>query len=137
MRPVCVPSRNSMPETVFQFAEALRRLLHAGGPEDFEALWVEEGLGDLGWDALGRAWRFDAGRWERALDEAEGLLLRVRVGLRVLGAPAEPAAVHVRTFREPELERLQHATAAALVAQRYGVAGFRPVVAAQAAAPAR
>jgi len=126
-----------MPETVFRFAEALRRLLHAGGPEAFEALWVEEGLGDLGWDALGRAWRFDAGRWERALDEADGLLLRLLDRLPVLAATAEPAAVHVRTFREPELERLQHATAAALVAQRYGVAGLRTVVADEAAPLAR
>ena len=126
-----------MPETVFQFAEALRRLLHAGGPEDFEALWVAEDLEDLGWDAVGRAWRFDAGRWERALDEADGLLLRLLDRLPVLAASAEPAAVHVRTFREPELERLQHATAAALVAQRYGVAGLRTVVADEVAPLAR
>lgn len=122
-----------MPETVFQFAAALRRLLHAGDPDEFEAVWVAEGLEQLGWDALGRAWRSDAGRWERALDEADGLLLRLLDRLPVLAAAPEPAAVHVRTFREPELERLQHATAAALVAQRYGVAGLRTVVADEAA----
>ena len=126
-----------MPETVFQFAEVLRRLLYAGDPQGFEAVWVAEGLEDLGWDALGRAWRADAGRWERALDEADGLLLRLLDRLPVLAASAEPAAVHVRTFREPELERLQHATAAALVAQRYGVAGLRTVVADEAAPLAR
>jgi len=126
-----------MPETVFQFAAALRRLLHAHGPEEFEAVWGAERLEDLGWDALGRAWRADAGRWERALDEADGLLLRLLDRLPVLAASAEPAAVHVRTFREPELERLQHATAAALVAQRFGVAGLRTVVADEAAPLAR
>ncbi|MBI4419770.1 MAG: hypothetical protein HY560_03020, partial [Gemmatimonadetes bacterium] len=63
-----------MPETVFQFAEALRRLLRAGDAEAFEAVWVAEQLEALGWDALGRAWRADAGRWERALDEVDGLL---------------------------------------------------------------
>ncbi|MBI2537434.1 MAG: hypothetical protein HYW06_10840 [Gemmatimonadetes bacterium] len=126
-----------MPESIFRFAEALRRLLHAADPEAFEALWVAEGLEDLGWDALGRAWRADAGGWERALDEADGLLLRLLDRLPVLAASAEPAAVHVRTFRDPELERLQHATAAALVAQRYGVAGLRTVVADEAAPLAR
>ncbi len=137
MRPRGVHYTSSMPETVFQFAEALRRLLHAGDPEEFEAFWVEERLEDLGWDALGRAWRADAGRWERALDEVDGLLLRLLDRLPVFAAPPEPAAVHVRTFREPELERLQHATAAALVAQRYGVAGLRTVVADEAAPLAR
>src|SRR3990172_701076 len=129
MRQHGVDSRTPMPETVFQFAEVLRRLLYAGDPQGFEAVWVAEGLEDLGWDALGRAWRADAGRWERALDEADGLLLRLLDRLPVLAASAEPASVHVRTFREPALERLQHATAAALVAQRYGVAGLRTVIA--------
>lgn len=126
-----------MPETVFQFAEALRRLLHADDPEEFEAVWAAERLDDLGWDALGRAWRADAGRWERALDDADGLLLRLLDRLPVLAASPESAAVHVRTFREPQLERLQHATAAALVAQRYSVAGLRTVVADEAAPLAR
>jgi len=118
-----------MPEIVYQFAEALRALLDAGNPEAFEATWVAERLDETGWEALLRAWRSDASRWERALDEVDGLLLRLLDRLPVLAAPAEPTAVHVRTFREPQLERLQHATAAALVAQRYGVAGLRTVVA--------
>ncbi len=126
-----------MPETVFQFAEALRRLLSAAGPEAFERVWAGERLDELGWDALSRAWRSDASRWERALDEVDGLLLRLLDRLPVLAAHAEPAAVHVRTFREPQLERLQHATAAALVAQRYGVAGLRTVVADEEAPLAR
>lgn len=126
-----------MPEAVFQFAEALRRLLRVADPEGFEAVWTAERLEDLGWEVLGRAWRASARRWERALDEADGLLLRLLDRLPVLAGSAEPAAVHVRTFREPALERLQHATAAALVAQRYGVAGLRTVVADEAAPLAR
>lgn len=126
-----------MPETVFQFAEALRQLLRAAAPDAFERMWAAERLDELGWDALSRAWRADAGRWERALDEVDGLLLRLLDRLPVLAAGPDAAAVHVRTFREPQLERLQHATAAALVAQRYGVAGLRTVVADEEAPLAR
>ncbi len=126
-----------MPETVFQFAEALRALLDARSPEAFEAAWVSGRVEEIGWEALLRAWRSDAGRWERALDEVDGLLLRLLDRLPVFAAAAEPTAVHVRTFRVPQLERLQHATAAALVAQRYGVAGLRTVVADEQAPLAR
>src|SRR3990172_3768261 len=101
MRQHGVDSRTPMPETVFQFAEVLRRLLYAGDPQGFEAVWVAEGLEDLGWDALGRAWRADAGRWERALDEADGLLLRLLDRLPVLAASAEPAARHLPTPPRP------------------------------------
>src|SRR3970040_464940 len=62
MRQHGVDSRTPMPETVFQFAEVLRRLLYAGDPQGFEAVWVSEGLEDLGWDALGRACGAGAGR---------------------------------------------------------------------------
>ena len=54
-----------------------------------------------------------------------------------MAASAAQAAVRVRTFRAPALERLQHATAAALVAQRYGVAGLRWGRADETAPPAR
>jgi hypothetical protein len=126
-----------MPETVFQFAEALRALLKARGPEEFDARWSAEQPEKLGWDALPRAWRADTGSWERALDESDGLLLRLLDRLPRLADSAAQAAVHVRTFRAPALERLQHATAAALVAQRYGVAGLRWVVADETAPLAR
>lgn len=126
-----------MPETVYQFAEALRGLLRAGNPQAFETAWAAEHLEEIGWDAVSRAWRSDVSRWEPALDEVDGLLLRLLDRVPGFAAPAEPSAVHVRTFREPELERLQHATAAALVAQRYGVAGLRTVVADEEAPLAR
>jgi hypothetical protein len=126
-----------MPETVFQFAEALRALLRARGPEEFDARWSAERPEELGWDALARAWRADATSWERGLHESDGLLLRLLDRMPQLAASAAEAAVHVRTFRAPALERLQHATAAALVAQRYGVAGLRWVVADETAPLAR
>jgi hypothetical protein len=127
----------TVPEAVFGFAEALRALLSARGPEEFEARWSGQGLEELGWDALGRAWRTDALRWERALDEVDGLLLHLLDRLPLLAASADPAAAHVRTFRQPQLERLQHAAAAALVAHRFGVAGLRTVVADEQAPLAR
>ena len=126
-----------MPETVYQFAEGLRGLLQARTPEVFETTWVAERLDEIGWEALLRAWQSDASRWERALDEVDGLLLRLLDRLPVFASQGEAPAVHVRTFREPELERLQHATAAALVAQRYGAAGLRTVVADEEAPLAR
>ncbi|UCF40050.1 MAG: hypothetical protein JSW43_09940 [Gemmatimonadota bacterium] len=122
-----------MPELVFGFAEALRRLLDARTPEELEESWSAEDVDALGWAALGPARRRDVRKWERALDEADGLLLRLLDRVPVLAAGAQPAAVHVRVFRLPELERLQHATAAALVAQRFGAAGLRAVVADQEA----
>jgi hypothetical protein len=126
-----------MPETVFQFAEALRALLKARGPEEFDARWSVEHPEELGWDALPRAWRADTGAWERALDESDGLLLRLLDRLPGLADAETQAAVRVRTCRAPALERLQHATAAALVAQRFGVAGLRWVVADESAPLAR
>jgi hypothetical protein len=127
----------TLPEPIFQFAEALRTLLEARGPDEFEARWNEGHIEELGWDAVARAWRADTPRWETALDECDGLLLRLLDRLPVLAGSSEPAAVHARTFRAPQLERLQHATAAALVAQRFGIAGLRTVVADEQAPLAR
>jgi hypothetical protein len=67
----------------------------------------------------------------------DGLLLRLLDRLPVLAAGADPQAVRVRTFFIPILERLQHATAATLVGQRYGVAGLRTVIADEQAPLAR
>lgn len=79
----------------------------------------------------------DSPAWERVLDEADGLLLRALDRIPVLVASPEPADVRARTFVIPALERLQHATAAALVAQRYRVAGLRTVIADEEAPLAR
>lgn len=126
-----------MPELVYRFVEALRGLLEARTARAFTTRWDELDVESLGWRALARARVREVSGWERALDEADGLLLRLLDRAPLLAARPEPPALTVRTFRVPALERLQHATAAALVAQRYGGAGLRAVVADQAAPIAR
>lgn len=117
-----------MPEPIFRFAEALRSLLSLPTPESFERRWDALAPEEVGWDALARAWRRDQWYWERALGEVDGLLLRLLARLPVLTSRRGNVSDRVRVFRGAELERLQHATAAALVAQRFGVAGLRTVV---------
>lgn len=101
--------------------------------------WDTKDAECLGWHALGDARRMsgDSSGWERVLDEVDGLLLRLLDRLPVIVASSESADVRVRTFLLPALERLQHASAAALVARRYGVAGLRTVIADQEAPLAR
>jgi hypothetical protein len=117
-----------MPELVFRFAEALRALLAARDPRSLEGRWSDLDICELGWTALGQARREQIAAWEPALDEIDGLLLRLLDRLPVLAAGRDPDATHFRTFRLPELERLQHASAAALVVQRFGIAGLRTVL---------
>ena len=102
-------------------------------------IWDNSGLQSLGWLVLSEARRVSnhSPAWERVLDEADGLLLRLLDRLPVLVASSDSADVRARTFLVPALERLQHATAAALVARRYGVAGLRTVIADQEAPLAR
>lgn len=126
-----------MPEAVFQLADSLRQLLGTKTPEQFERLWSSWAVDSSGWEALGVARRRDAANCERALDEVDGLLLRLLDRLPLLAAGPDASSVRIRTFRVPALERLQHATAAALVAHRYGVAGLRTVIADQDAPLAR
>jgi hypothetical protein len=117
-----------MPEPIFRFAEALRRLLSQRTPTALDLEWERVQLERVGWDALERAWRRDRDHWEAALDEVDGLLLRLLDRLPVVSSGFSAAALHLRTFRAPAAERLQHAAAAALVAQRFGAAGLRTVV---------
>lgn len=126
-----------MPEAIFRFAEGLRRLLEARSARELERHWSGSEIEETGWEALSRARRLDAAHWECVLDEVDGLLLCLLDRLPVLSGESDPAAARVRTFREPALERLQHGTAAALVAQRYGVAGLRTVLADEEAPLAR
>src|SRR6266849_10775393 len=65
----------------------------------------------------------DADALEPALAEVDRRLLAVLERSRALLDP------HIVTFRVPELERWQHAAAAALVGARWGVAGLRTVIA--------
>jgi hypothetical protein len=118
-----------VPEPLYSFAESLRALLDLRTPGQLESAWAALRPEDVGWRALERAWRRDGAAWDRVLDECDGLLLRLLDRLPVLARRDEEGAARVRTFRAPALERLQHATAAALVAQRYGIAGLRTVIA--------
>lgn len=126
-----------MPEAAYRFADALGQLLACLTARAFESRWETLDVDSLAWDAVGRAWCRDVRAWETVLDEADGLLLRLLDRVPLLGGERDPSAVRVRTFRLAALERMQHATAAALVAQRYGAAGLRTVLADEAAPLAR
>lgn len=117
-----------MSNRIFHFAEALRALLEASTPEAFEQTWHAAALSDLGWQALHGAWRRDEFYGERVVHEVDGLLLQLLDRLPALAEKGTNAALRLRTFRSSELERLQHAAAAALVAQRFGEAGLRTVL---------
>jgi len=118
-------------DPVCRFAEMLRVLLASANPEDFDRVWEHLHLERLGWQAITSAWRADRRRWALALEEVDALLYRLLARLSHWG-PADRswggAPGRVRVFRRAELQRLQHATAAALVAQRFGLAGLRTVV---------
>ncbi len=128
---------SNMPEAVYQFAEALRILLDSGSPSRLESCWDALSVEEMGWDVVSKARKQDLPRWDRILGEVDGLLLRLLDRMPDLASGSRPAEVHVRTFRLPMLERLQHATAAALVAQRFGPAGLHTVVADSGAPLAR
>lgn len=106
-----------------RFAGALEQLLAAPDAATFEGAWEAEALGQLGWEALALARRAHAEVLEPALAQVDRRLLAVLERSRSFLEP------HVVTFRVPELERWQHAAAAALVGARWGVAGLHTVVA--------
>src|SRR5712691_9700960 len=105
------------------FAAALERLLSARDAAALDAMWEELNLGQVGWEALALARRANTEALEPALAEVDRRLLAVLERCRALLDP------HIVTFRVPELERWQHAAAAALVGARWGVAGLRTVIA--------
>jgi hypothetical protein len=105
------------------FTAALERLLTARDAAELDSLWDELNLGQLGWEALALARRANTERLEPALAELDRRLLAVLERSRAFLDP------HIVTFRVPELERWQHAAAAALVGARWGVAGLRTVIA--------
>ena len=105
------------------FTAALERLLTARDAAALDRLWDELNLGQLGWEALALARRANTERLEPALAELDRRLLAVLERSRAFLDP------HIVTFRVPELERWQHAAAAALVGARWGVAGLRTVIA--------
>ena len=105
------------------FTAALERLLTARDATELDTLWDQLNLGQLGWEALALARRANTEKLEPALAELDRLLLAVLERCRAFLDP------HIVTFRVPELERWQHAAAAALVGARWGVAGLRTVIA--------
>lgn len=111
--------------SVHGFAEALRALLDARSVAQVEDRWRHDHVDERGWDALAAVERSTDPGVVPILDETDGLLLRLLDRLPMLAGAAGGA--RLRTFRLPALERLQHATAAALVAHRYGTAGLATV----------
>jgi hypothetical protein len=105
------------------FTAALERLLTARDAAELDALWDELNVGQLGWEALALARRANTEKLEPALAELDRRLLGVLERCRAF------LDLHIVTFRIPELERFQHASAAALVGSRWGVAGLRTVIA--------
>jgi len=105
------------------FAAGLERLLAARDAADLDATWEESNLGQLGWEALALARRANTEALEPALAAVDRRLLAALERCRAF------LDLHIVTFRVPELERWQHAAAAALVGARWGVAGLRTVIA--------
>lgn len=105
------------------FTDALDRLLGARDAAEIDRRWEDLELSRLGWEALARARRPGAEALEPALAQLDRRLLAVLERARAFLDP------HIVTFRVPELERWQHAAAAALVGARWGDAGLRTVIA--------
>ena len=108
---------------LYRFAGALEPLLGAPDAAAFERAWETARPDRLAWDALTLARRGDDGVLEAALHQVDRRLLAVLQRCRAFLDP------HLVTFRVPELERWQHATAASLVGARWGIAGLRTVIA--------
>jgi hypothetical protein len=106
-----------------QFSAALERLLSSRDAVAFETIWTDADLQQVGWEALALARRANTEALEPPLAEVDRRLLVVLERCRAFLDP------HLVTFRIPELERWQHAAAAALVGARWGVAGLRTVIA--------
>jgi len=109
--------------SLYRFAGALESLLAAPHAAAFEQAWETAHVDRLAWEALGDARRPDSEALEPALDQVDRRLLATLQRCRAFADP------HVVTFRVPELERWQHAAAAALVGARWGIAGLRTVIA--------
>ena len=105
------------------FAAGLERLLAARDAAELDEKWEALSIGQLGWEALALARRANTEKLEPALTQVDRRLLATLERCRAFLDP------HIVTFRIPELERFQHAAAAALVGARWGVAGLRTVIA--------
>jgi hypothetical protein len=113
--------------SVCRFTAALERLLVAPDAAAFERAWEGAHLDRTAWEALALARRAERAALEPALHQLDRRLLAVLERCRAF------LDCHLATFRVPELERWQHAAAAALVGARWGVAGLRTIIADTAA----
>jgi hypothetical protein len=105
------------------FATALEELLRAPDAASLEAAWERTEVQTLGWEALAGVRRPERDALEPVLTRVDRLLLALLERCRAM------VDTHITTFRVPELERWQHAAAAALAGARWGVAGLRTVIA--------
>lgn len=105
------------------FDAALEQLLTARDAAEFDARWDGIGLPQIAWEALALARRADTIPLEPLLARLDRRLLAVLERCRAI------LDLHLVTFRIPELERWQHAAAAALVGARWGPAGLQTVIA--------
>lgn len=121
-----------MSSTLYAFAETLRQLLACRSAAAADDLWQRRRVEAVGRTALASVATSTDPTVSPVLDEADGLLLRLLD--RLPQAARGPQGPRLRCFVVPALERLQHATAAALVAHRYGPAGLA-TVASDAGAP--
>ena len=106
-----------------RFADALEQLLTTRDAAALERVWDALALDQLAWEALALARRAGTEALEPQLALVDRRLLALLERCRAFLEP------HLVTFRVPELERWQHAAAAALVGARWGVAGLRTVIA--------
>jgi len=113
----------SVQRSLCRFVDALERLLAARDAAAFERAWQASHVDRIAWEALALARRADTAALEPPLHQVDRRLLAVLERCRAFLDP------HLVTFRVPELERWQHAAAAALVGARWGVAGLRTVIA--------
>jgi hypothetical protein len=114
-----------------RFAAGLEALLGARDAAAFEHEWETRELPRVGWEALARGRQAGTEAIARELQAVDRRLLALLERARAFVDP------HVTTFRVPEIERWQHASAAALVGARWGPAGLKTVAGDTAAPLAR
>ena len=118
-------------ERLGEFAAGLEALLATRDAAAFEAEWQRRALERVAWEALAAGRRAGTETLVRDLEAVDRRLLAVLERTRAL------LDLHLTTFRVPEVERWQHAAAAALVGARWGPAGLRTVIGDTAAPLAR
>lgn len=107
---------------ICRFAAILDDLRRVPDSREFARVWDRRGVELAGWQALTAGRRPGSESVLAPLEEVDGKLLTALAHVRRV------ADRRVATFQVPALERMQHASAAAVTAARWGVAGLRTVV---------